>query len=67
MMQASTRSARHPNRLVLAGFLLLMLLIAALSRIILAPFTFLENPSRRQKHLTLVDRYWRLVLALPSM
>ena len=46
---------------------ILILLIAALSRIILAPFTFFENPSRRQKHLTLVDRYWRLVLALPSM
>jgi len=45
----------------------LILRIAALSRIILAPFVIFEHASRRQKHLTLVDRYWRLVLALPRM
>ena len=45
----------------------LILMIAALSRLVLAPFVFLEHSSRRQKHLTLVDRYRRLVLALPRM
>jgi GT2 family glycosyltransferase len=45
----------------------LILMIAALSRLLLAPFVIFEHSSRRQKHLTLVDRYWRLILALPSM
>ena len=45
----------------------LILMIAALSRLVLAPFVIFEHASRRQKHLALVDRYWRLVLALPRM
>jgi len=45
----------------------LILMIAALSRLVLAPFVLFEHSSRRQKHLTLVDRYRRLVLALPGM
>jgi N-acetylglucosaminyl-diphospho-decaprenol L-rhamnosyltransferase len=45
----------------------LILMFAALSRLILAPFVFFEHSSRRQKHLTLVDRYRRLILALPRM
>lgn len=45
----------------------LILMIASLSRLVLTPFTFFERASRRQKHLTLVDRYRRLVLALPRM
>ena len=45
----------------------LILMIAALSRLILAPFVFFEHSSRRQKHLMLVDRYRHLVLALPRM
>jgi GT2 family glycosyltransferase len=45
----------------------LILRLAALSRIILAPFVIFEHSSRRRRHLTLVDRYWRLVLALPEM
>ena len=45
----------------------LILRIAALSRLILAPFVLFERSSRRQRHLTLVDRYWRLMLALPKM
>ena len=44
-----------------------ILRIAALSRLMLAPFAIFEHSSRRQKHFTLVDRYWRLVLALPGM
>jgi hypothetical protein len=45
----------------------LILMIAAISRLLLAPFVIFEHSSRRQNHLTLVDRYWRLILALPSM
>ena len=45
----------------------LILRFAALSRLILAPFVIFERSSRREQHLTLVDRYWRLVLALPGM
>jgi GT2 family glycosyltransferase len=45
----------------------LILRIAAFSRLILSPFTIFEHSSRRQKHLTLVDHYWRLILALPRM
>ena len=45
----------------------LILRVAALSRLVLAPFVIFEHSSRRQKHLTLVDHYWRLVLELPGM
>lgn len=45
----------------------LILRLAALSRLILAPFVIFEHCARRRRHLTLVDRYWRLVLALPRM
>jgi GT2 family glycosyltransferase len=45
----------------------LILRIAALSRIILAPLVIFERDPRRQKHLKLVDHYWRLVRALPGM
>lgn len=44
-----------------------ILMSAALSRLLLAPFAIFEHPVRRQKHLTLVDRYRRLLLALPRM
>jgi GT2 family glycosyltransferase len=44
-----------------------ILMIAALSRLVLAPFVFFEHASRRQEHLALADRYRRLVLALPGM
>ena len=45
----------------------LILRVAALSRLMLAPFVIFEPSSRRQKHLILVDHYWRLILALPRM
>jgi len=45
----------------------LILTIAALSRLVLAPFVFFEHTSRRQKHITLAERYRRLILALPRM
>ena len=58
---------RKLNGWLAAQIYKLILMIAALSRLILAPFVFFEHSSRRQKHLTLVDRYWRLILALPGM
>lgn len=45
----------------------LILGIAALSRLMLAPFVIFEHSTRRQKHLTLMDRYWHLLGALPRM
>ncbi len=45
----------------------LILAIAALSRLLLTPFVMVVHSSRRQKHLTLADRYWRLILALFRM
>jgi GT2 family glycosyltransferase len=45
----------------------LILGIAALSRLMLAPFVLFEHSSRRQRHLSLVNRYWQLILALPGM
>jgi GT2 family glycosyltransferase len=45
----------------------LILRIAAFSRLIAAPFVLFEHSSRRQEHLMLAERYWRLILALPSM
>lgn len=44
-----------------------ILTIAALSRLALAPFVFFEHSTSRQKHITLVDHYRRLILALPRM
>jgi GT2 family glycosyltransferase len=44
-----------------------ILRVAALSRLMLTPFVIFEHSSRREKHLTLMDRYWRLILALPRM
>lgn len=45
----------------------LILRLAALSRLALAPLVLLQPSARRQRHLALVDRYWRLILALPGM
>jgi GT2 family glycosyltransferase len=45
----------------------MILRVTALSRLLLAPFSIFEVSSRRQKHLTLANRYWRLILALPRM
>jgi hypothetical protein len=58
---------RKHNGWLAAQIYKLILMIAALSRLVLSPFVFFEHSSRRQKHLTLVDRYRRLVLALPGM
>jgi N-acetylglucosaminyl-diphospho-decaprenol L-rhamnosyltransferase len=53
--------------LVTAQVYKLILCIAAVSRLILAPFALLGHASHRQKRLTLVNRYWRLILSLAGM
>jgi GT2 family glycosyltransferase len=45
----------------------MILMIATLARLMLAPFAVFENSSRRRKHLTLANRYLRLVLALVGL
>jgi N-acetylglucosaminyl-diphospho-decaprenol L-rhamnosyltransferase len=45
----------------------LILLVAALARLLLSPLAWLEGSSRRQRHLTLTGHYRRLLLALPGM
>ena len=45
----------------------MILMIAALSRLLLAPFVIFEHSSHRQKYLTLLERYRRLILSLPKM
>jgi GT2 family glycosyltransferase len=45
----------------------LILMTAALSRLVLTPFVFFEPSSLREKHFMLADRYRHLVLALPGM
>lgn len=58
---------RKHHGLVAAQIYKLILGIAAFSRLILAPFALLGHGSRRQKRLTLVNRYWRLILSLAGM
>ena len=52
----------------LATFLYkLLLVIAAMTRIISAPLAMLQKPDRRQSQLKLVDNYKRLLTSLPNM
>lgn len=46
---------------------ILILVFASLLRIALTPVILLENAVNRQRHLTLVDHYWRLFLFLLGM
>lgn len=45
----------------------LVLLAAAVARLLLSPLAWFESPSHRQQHLTLANNYWRLMMALPRM
>jgi len=45
----------------------LILLLGSLSRLALVPFTWLEQPPRREEHRALAGRYWRLMRALPAL
>ena len=67
LYQSKIKYFRKHNGWLAAQLYKLILMMAALSRLVLAPFVFFEHSSRRQKHFTLVDRYRRLVLALPGM
>lgn len=44
-----------------------ILFITAVSRLILAPFAWLEGNPRREKHLALASNYMRLMVSLPGM
>jgi hypothetical protein len=54
---------KHNGKLV-AQIYKLILVFASLSRIVFTPIIFFEKGDHRQRHLTLVDRYWRLILSL---
>ncbi|HEY3341060.1 MAG TPA: glycosyltransferase family 2 protein, partial [Anaerolineae bacterium] len=45
----------------------LVLFIATLARLLIAPIAWLERGARREQHLTLTRRYWQLLRALPGM
>ena len=45
----------------------LILLIAAIVRLLLSPLAYLEHPSRRHHHLSLAHNYLRLLKALPDL
>ena len=44
----------------------LILLAAALTRLLLSPLAWMERPPQRQRHLALAGNYRRLVMALPE-
>jgi GT2 family glycosyltransferase len=57
---------KHHGRLAAQRYKLI-LLTAALARLLLCPLAWLERPPQRHQHLALADRYRRLVRALPGM
>jgi hypothetical protein len=44
----------------------LILLLASLARLLITPIAWLERPPKREEHLALAGRYWKLVKALPG-
>lgn len=52
------------NGILVAHMYKLILVFASLLRIVFTPVIFLEKAAQRRKHLTLVNRYWRLVLSI---
>jgi GT2 family glycosyltransferase len=50
-----------------ARFYKVVLLIAALTRLIVSPLAWLERPENRRRHLALTNRYWQLLRLLPGM
>jgi hypothetical protein len=57
---------KHYGRLAGIGYKLI-LLAAALSRLLLTPFAWLQKPAQREKNLTLARHYGRLLIALPTL
>lgn len=45
----------------------LILLITTLLRLLISPLAWLERPQKRQHHLRLAGRYWKLMRTLPSL
>jgi GT2 family glycosyltransferase len=58
---------RKHHRWPAAQIYKLILIIAALSRLVLVPLVVFERSTRRHIHIALADRYRRLVVALPRM
>lgn len=56
---------KHYGR-VQANLYKLVLLIASLARLLLAPIAWFERSPKREVHLALVGQYWQLVKALPG-
>ena len=52
---------------VTAQIYIMILMLASISRLVLAPLVLFEKGAHRRKHLTLVDRYWHLIQALFRM
>jgi N-acetylglucosaminyl-diphospho-decaprenol L-rhamnosyltransferase len=50
-----------------AKIYILILMFASLSRIVMVPIIFFEKAVYRRRHLTLVNRYWRLIITLFGM
>lgn len=57
---------KHYGRLAGIGYKFILLL-AALSRLAIAPLAWLQKPPQRQKNLALARHYGRLLAALPTM
>lgn len=50
-----------------ARFYKIVLLIAALVRLVVSPLAWLEPSPTRQRHLSLANRYWQLLRLLPGL
>jgi GT2 family glycosyltransferase len=50
-----------------ARYYKIVLLLAALARLAVAPLAWLEHPDNRRRHLALASRYWELLRLLPEM
>jgi GT2 family glycosyltransferase len=57
---------KHTTKLKV-GFYKLVLLSAAVIRLLFTPFVCLEPAPKRKKHLQLAKNYWRLVTRLPAL
>lgn len=57
---------KHANQATAQAYKL-VLALAAMARVLLVPFTWIEPSASRSRHLTLARRYWSLIAALPGM
>lgn len=57
---------KNQGRMAATGYKL-VLLLAALSRLMLTPLSWLEPPAIARRHRTLAGHYWSLLRALPAL